>query len=108
MQLVLQTNWRQARRTLPPQVSIPWRFQSRIDPASDAPFAWLKHPLSRDEYIQVVRDSDVALFLHDGRAYYSRCSGVLVDMLAAGIPVLVPAGSWLAVRQLWAMPGLHG
>ena len=57
---------------------------------------WLRHPLTREAYINMIRDSDMAVFLHDGRAYYTRCSGVLVEMLAGGVPVLVPAGSWLS------------
>jgi hypothetical protein len=49
-----------------------------------------------DDYVDLICNSDVGLFLYDGRQYYARCSGVLVEMLAAGVPVIVPAGSWLA------------
>ncbi len=34
--------------------------------------------------------------LYDPTRYYARCSGVLLEMLCAGVPVLVPAGGWLA------------
>src|SRR5690606_37144636 len=33
---------------------------------------------------------------YDARRYFARCSGVLLEMLIAGIPVIVPAGSWLS------------
>jgi len=56
----------------------------------------LRHPLTPDAYVDLIRKADIAVFLHDGRAYYTQCSGVLVEMLAGGVPVLVPAGSWLA------------
>lgn len=34
--------------------------------------------------------------LYDGTRYYARCSGVLLEMLCAGVPVIVPGGSWLS------------
>jgi len=53
------------------------------------------HPLGVDEYVEYIRQSDIGLFLYDGRRYFSRCSGVLVEMLAAGVPVITPAACWL-------------
>lgn len=51
------------------------------------------------DYLKLIKDADVGLFLYRSRKYYARCSGVLVEMLACGIPVVVPAGSWLS-RQI--------
>ena len=36
--------------------------------------------------------------VYDSERYYARCSGVLLEMLCAGVPVIVPAGSWLAAQ----------
>jgi len=54
------------------------------------------HPLPIDGYVSFVRDADVGLFLYDGARYYARCSGILVEMLCSGVPVIVPAGNWLS------------
>jgi glycosyltransferase involved in cell wall biosynthesis len=54
------------------------------------------HPLGTEDYAQLVRSSDIGLFLYDGHQYYARCAGILVEMLMAGVPVIVPAGCWLA------------
>jgi len=55
--------------------------------------------LDMEKYQAWIRSATVGLFIYDGRRYYARCSGILLEMLAAGIPVFVPAGSWLS-RQL--------
>ncbi|MHB0959897.1 MAG: hypothetical protein ACYC0X_29770 [Pirellulaceae bacterium] len=96
MQLVVQTNRRQALRMLPRDAMVALNFKSALAETDPAPIVWLRHPLTREAYIDVIRQSDIAVFLHEDRAYYTRCSGVLVEMLAGGVPVLVPAGSWLA------------
>ena len=36
------------------------------------------------------------LFLYDPDRYVARCSGVLLEMLARGVPVIVPDKCWLA------------
>ena len=58
------------------------------------------HPLSDDVYKQLIAESDLGLFLYNSRRYYSRCSGVLLEMMCSGIPVLVPANSWLSDQLL--------
>jgi hypothetical protein len=60
------------------------------------PLAFAPSNLDMQSYAQLVRDSDIGLLLYDGRRYYDRCSGVLLEMLAAAVPVVVPAGSWLS------------
>jgi len=49
-------------------------------------------------YAEVLCSADVGLMLYDSTRYYARCSGVLLEMLCAGVPVLVPAGGWLAAQ----------
>lgn len=66
------------------------------DDKADVPFLSLPHPLERDAYHELIRGTDLGLFLHDSRRYLAQCSGVLHEMLAAGKPVIVPGGSWLA------------
>lgn len=60
------------------------------------PIEYAAHPLPRNEYRQLLGSADVGLFCYDARSYFSRCAGILVEMLACGKPVIVPAGTWLA------------
>lgn len=66
---------------------------------SRTPIAVVRWPLSNDDYAAFVRSTDVGLLPYDPDRYYARASGVLVEMLAAGIPVVTLAGCWLG-RQL--------
>ena len=54
------------------------------------------HPLAKSDYINLIKSSDCGLLFYDSRVYYSRRAGVLGELLSAGKPVIVPAGSWLA------------
>ncbi|MFO0816845.1 MAG: hypothetical protein U1A77_02810 [Pirellulales bacterium] len=54
------------------------------------------YPLSSRDYVEFVRGADVGLFLYDPTRYYSRYSAVLAEMMCVGVPVIVPAASWLA------------
>ncbi len=40
--------------------------------------------------------ADIGLFLYDPVRYVARCSGVLLEMMIAGVPVIVPDQCWLA------------
>lgn len=60
--------------------------------------ALVRHPLPIDEYQQLIRQTDVGLFLYVGQRYRLRCSGVLQEMLSVGRPVIVPANTWLAAQ----------
>ena len=48
------------------------------------------------EYQQLLVTADVLVLPYDQRQYYARSSGVAIEALAAGIPVVAPATSWLA------------
>ena len=63
------------------------------------PFDLAPSSLAIDAYLEWIRSADIGLFLYDSRRYYGRCSGVLIEMLACGKPVIVPAGCWLS-RQI--------
>lgn len=63
---------------------------------SDSPLLVAPWPLPIEDYVRFICDSDIGLLLYDNQQYYVRSSGVLVEMLAAGVPVIVLADNWLA------------
>ena len=67
----------------------------------DGPLEVMTANLSTEQYHAWLDTADLGLFLYDPDRYQTRCSGVLLEMLARGIPVVVPDGCWLAdqVRQ---------
>ena len=91
-QILLQTARRDLRRALDDLVA------QLGTTAADAvePIAYAAFPLTLDRYAALVRSAGIGLLLYDGAQYYARCSGVLIEMLSAGVPVIVPAGCWLA------------
>ncbi len=98
LQLVLQTK---RIGKLPPELRAAVRLQGRNvnmpgsspSPPSVAVVPW---PLSTAAYLDLIRNSHIGLLLYDADQYYARCSGVMVEMLKAGVPVIVPAGCWMA------------
>lgn len=60
------------------------------------PLVALPHPLEPQEYARLIKSADVGLLLYNSDVYFARCSGILAELLAAGVPVIVPAGCWLA------------
>ena len=56
----------------------------------------LNEPAGSEEFCRRTLATDIGLLLYDREPYFSRCSGLFVEMLAAGIPVLVSAGCWMA------------
>jgi len=65
-------------------------------PVAHAVLDFAAFPLPLAGYAQLLCSADAGLMLYDSTRYYARCSGVLLEMLCAGVPVLVPAGGWLA------------
>ena len=61
-----------------------------------APIEYFAHPLSKPDYVNLIKSSDCGLLFYDSRVYFSRRAGVLGELLSAGKPVIVSAGSWLA------------
>lgn len=57
-------------------------------------------PLTSEQYRRFLLSGDINLLLYDTANYYARSSGILVESLTAGVPVLVPAGTWLARQFL--------
>jgi glycosyltransferase involved in cell wall biosynthesis len=89
-QLLLQTRRRDLRRPLDAVVG------ELGEHSAIPPVAYAEFPLPLDGYAALVRSTNVGLLLYDSDRYYARCSGVLLEMLSAGVPVVVPAGGWLS------------
>ena len=91
VQLILQ----QPHRSWPAKKKIELQPPRSTSDRSD----WVKyyeHPLSDDEYANLIHETDCGLLFYDSRVYFSRRAGVLGELLSCGKPVVVPAGSWLA------------
>ena len=60
----------------------------------------LPNELPRPEYEAILRAVDVVLLPYDHASYAERTSGIFVEAIFAGKPVLVPAGTWMAAELL--------
>lgn len=58
----------------------------------------ISEPLTPEAYREEVQAADVLLLPYDGDKYYVRSSGILAEALAAGVPVVVPAGTWMSMQ----------
>ena len=96
LQFLIQADRRRFRQLVPPAQRRRFGRTEPCDPDVPPPLVRMAHPLGMEDFVQLVRQSDIGMFLYDGRAYYARFSGILAEMLAAGVPVIVPAGCWLA------------
>jgi hypothetical protein len=52
-------------------------------------------PLESSAYADVLLGSDLVVIPYAAEPYYARSSSVLVEALSAGLPVVVPAASWM-------------
>ena len=95
-QLFIQTSRSRARRLLPRRSTRSLVRHGRDRQPSKSPVVLVRHPLAIEDYVEHIRNANIGLFLYHSRRYYARCSGVLVEMLCSGVPVIVPAGCWLA------------
>ena len=94
---------RAARRLAPRGL---WRRV--LDPLETVPrVVTVPHPLPEADYRELLRASDVVLFLYDPQRYAVRCSAVFRDARAAGVPVVVPAETWMP-DELEAAEHEHG
>ena len=60
------------------------------------PIVRIRHPLAPSDYISLIHHTDIGLLMYDSATYFARHAGVLGEYLSAGVPVIVPAGCWLA------------
>ncbi len=66
------------------------------EPANDGSLEVMFAHLSTDQYHRWLDTADVGLFLYQPDRYVARCSGVLLELMARGIPVIVPDNCWLS------------
>ncbi|MGB7347631.1 MAG: hypothetical protein WBD20_25635 [Pirellulaceae bacterium] len=59
------------------------------------PLEIVSSDLPGQDYHEWLGTADVGLFLYDPVRYVARCSGVLLEMMVAGVPVIVPRHCWL-------------
>jgi hypothetical protein len=83
------------------QSMIPPTLQGAVEQAANAPAknssleVMFAH-LTTDQYHRWLDTADIGLFLYQPDRYVARCSGVLLEMMARGIPVIVPDRCWLS------------
>lgn len=56
----------------------------------------VSRPLESTDYRELVLAADLLLLPYCPLAYETRSSGIMAEALAAGIPAIVPSGTWLA------------
>ena len=61
----------------------------------DSKVRLIDQPMSPNDYYQLLNSADIIVLPYNPQNY-QRTSGVLTEALAAGKPVVVPEGSWLA------------
>jgi len=68
----------------------------RRRPPKGVTLVGLDGPLSPADYYRLVSETDIALLPYDENRYRNASSGTLAEAIAAGLPVIVPANTWLA------------
>ena len=91
---VVQSNDNAGR--VAPEIAI---ARAQLRSYGDEQVTLLTTALTPDEYREQVLAADVMLLPYDGERYFARSSGILSEALTAGVPVVVPGGTWMA-RQL--------
>jgi hypothetical protein len=81
-------------------------YRRSLNGDTHGPLAVMVANLSTEAYHRWLDTADVGLFLYEPDRYVARCSGVLLEMLTRGVPVIVPDGCWLADQVRLA--GGHG
>ncbi len=71
-------------------------YKQAIAGDPSGPLEVMTSNLSTRAYHDWLDTADLGLFLYDPHRYVARCSGVLLEMFARGIPVIVPDHCWLA------------
>ena len=56
----------------------------------------LRHAISEQEYNDYLSSADLIVLPYQVDRYISRTSGILAEALCAGVPAVVPQGTWLA------------
>ena len=62
-------------------------------------FHGLDGPLNPENYYHLLSNAHVIICPYDKPTYHSRSSGTLTEAIAAGVPTIVPAETWLSNHQ---------
>lgn len=102
-QTLLKTNRYQVSMHMPEQgweKMVPPALHRAYQKASQGnhqgPLEVMTSYLTTDQYHTWLDTADAGLFLYAPDRYVARCSGVLLEMMARGVPVIVPDRCWLA------------
>lgn len=57
-------------------------------------------PFESDRYTALINSADLILIPYDSENYYARSSGIFAEAMAAGVPVVATAKSWMATELL--------
>ncbi len=68
----------------------------KAESMTDPGIRLIKEPLDSVGYYALLRSADIIVAPYRKQYYRSRTSGIVVEALAAGKPVVVPAGTWMA------------
>lgn len=92
------------------QFKISLQGQKSLAKASQPGIEVLPNRLETGEYHSWLDTADIGLFLYEPNRYEARCSGVMLEMLVRGIPVVVPDGCWLSdtLRDLGRGGAIYG
>ena len=71
-------------------------YERALTGHTGGPLEVMTSNLSTEAYHKWLDTADLGLFLYDPSRYVARCSGVLLEMFARGVPVIVPDRCWLA------------
>jgi len=98
LQLVLQSN--EKKRTLS-MLDLPAEHVAHVDDVEPSqypnkPIVLLPHPLDDEQFARHIESADIGLLLYDSKEYFARCSGILVELMTAGVPVIAPNGCWIS------------
>jgi glycosyltransferase involved in cell wall biosynthesis len=56
----------------------------------------LRHAMNEQQYNEYLLQADLVLLPYQANRYVSRTSGILAEAICAGVPAIVPPGTWLA------------
>ena len=62
-------------------------------------FHGLNGPLNPESYYKLLSNAHLIICPYDKHTYHSRSSGTLTEAIAAGVPTIVPAETWLSNQQ---------
>lgn len=101
VEFCIQSNYNSAHGEPAPVVA-----RNQLEAMSDSRLKINPKAMTSAEYRDQVISTDIMLIPYDPGHYYARSSGIFSEALAAGVPVVVPAGTWMAA-ELGVFQNLH-